>query len=90
MYCHYYQAQVLRKKTWFLSAALRNESNVAFARALEGQNDTFEFFVPEDQEPQFLRVMNALQKKGIVLSLEKKENRLKVDEINRQNALNDA
>ena len=76
MYCEYYQASVLRKKTWFLSATLRNESNVAFARALENKPDTFEFFVPKDQEPHFLRIMQSLQKLGIILSLEKKENRL--------------
>ncbi|MBU1007984.1 hypothetical protein KKA53_02810 [Candidatus Dependentiae bacterium] len=77
MYCEYYQATVLRKKTWFLSAVLRNESNVALARALEGKADTFEFFVPVDQEEHFLRVAKTLLNRGIILSLEKKENRLK-------------
>jgi len=77
MYCEYYQASVLRKKTWFLSAALRNESNVVFARTLENNPTIFEFFVPKDQEQHFLQVMKSLQKLGIILSLEKKENRLK-------------
>lgn len=77
MYCKYYLATVLRKKTWFLSAVLRNESNVVFARALEGKNDTFEFFVPPDQEPHFLRIIKTLEDKGIVLDFQEKENRLK-------------
>ncbi len=77
MYSEYYQAHLLKKKTWFLSAAIRNENNVALARAIEGKNNIFEFFVPKDQEEQFLYLMQALQEKGIVLSLEKKPNRLK-------------
>jgi hypothetical protein len=76
MYSEYYQAKVLRKKTWFLSAAIRNESNVALARALEGVQDVFEFFVPKDQEERFLRLMDELKERGIVLVLEKKSNRL--------------
>ena len=76
MYCEYYQARLLREKTWFLSACLRNEDNLVFARALEGQTDTFEFFVPKDQEPRFLEVIGILKSKGIVLDIEKKPNRL--------------
>ena len=78
MHCEYYQAKVLREKTWFLSAAIRNEDNVALARALEGAKDVFEFFVPADQEERFLRLMNELKEMGIVLSFEKMENRLKI------------
>ena len=47
MYCEYYQAQVLQKKTWFLSACLRNESNLVFARSIQNKKNTFEFFVPK-------------------------------------------
>ena len=81
LYCQYYQATVLRKKTWFLSACLRNESNVVFARSLDAPNNIFEFFVPSDQEEFFLDIMKRLQEKGIILSLEKKENRLKSKNI---------
>ena len=76
MYCEYYQATTLKKKTWFLSACLRNEDNLVFARAVEGRGDLFEFFVPKDQLSHFLAIMQTLMKKGIVLSLEKKPNRL--------------
>lgn len=77
MYCEYYQAHLLKEKTWFLSAAIRNENNVALARAVEGKSNVFEFLVPKDQEERFLYLMQALQEKGIVLSLEKKPNRFK-------------
>lgn len=77
MYCEYYQATVLKEKTWFLSATFRNENNLVFARALEGKSSVFEFFVPKDQEPEFLRITELLKSKGIILSLEKKPNRLK-------------
>jgi len=75
-YCKYYQAKVLKEKTWFLSACLRNEANLVFARAIPGQTDTFEFFVPEDQEVLFLEIMKTLEKKGIIRDLEEKPNRL--------------
>jgi hypothetical protein len=75
--CKYYQAEVLKQKTWFLSAVFRNESNVTFARAIEGKNNNvWEFFVPQDQEEHFLRVIKTLESKGIVLSFEEMENRL--------------
>lgn len=77
MYCKYYQSQVLRKKTWFLSAVFRNESNLTFARALEdSENNIWEFFVPQDQEEQFLKILNSLKEKSVVVSFEKKKNRL--------------
>ena len=41
MYCHYYQAKVLRKKAWFLVGGFRNEENIAFVRALESSQDLF-------------------------------------------------
>jgi hypothetical protein len=77
MYCEYYQAKVLKEKTWFLSASIRNERNVAFARAITGKTDTFEFFVPKDQEKIFLHLIEALKKRGIIISVEKKPNRFK-------------
>ena len=77
MYCEYYQAIILRKKTWFLSGSFRNESNLAFERSLDSKNNLFEFFVPKDREEYFLNIIHALQKKGIVLFFEKKPNRLK-------------
>ena len=81
MYCQYYQATVLKIKTWFVSGVFRNEDNVVIARALEGCSDVFEFFVPQEQEGYFLELMGYLQQEGSVLSFEKKPNRLKPDSI---------
>jgi len=47
-YSEYYIAKVLKEKTWFLSACMRAEENVALSRALEGKLNVFEFFVPQD------------------------------------------
>ena len=75
MYSEYYQAKVDQKKTWFLSACLRAEENVVLSRAIEDKKNFFEFFVPKDQEKDFLRIMQILQNKGIVKSFDKKPNR---------------
>ena len=77
MYCHYYQAKLLRKKTWFVMGSFRSEENLAFARALKAEEDIFEFFVPQDNHEHFLDFMGYLQKNGYVLSFKKKENRIK-------------
>lgn len=76
MFCSYYVANALREKIWFLSGVLRNESNLVLDRSLSPKENIFEFFVPTDQEEHFLSIMNYLQSRGIILSLEKKKNRL--------------
>lgn len=75
MYSEYYQAKVDQKRTWFLSACLRAEENVALSRAVDDEKNVFEFFVPKDQESDFLKIMQVLQDKEIVKTLEKKPNR---------------
>ena len=77
MFCEYFQANVQKEKTWFLSACMRNEENVAFARCLDKKTGIFEFFVPKDQEEIFLETMARIEKMGIVSNLVKKENRLR-------------
>ena len=64
-----------QKKTWFLSACLRAEENVALSRAVDDQKNVFEFFVPKDQEEDFLKIMKILLDKDIVKTLEKTKNR---------------
>ncbi|MBY0353094.1 hypothetical protein K2W90_01900 [Candidatus Babeliales bacterium] len=81
MYCKYYQAQVLKEKTWLVIGVFRNEDNVAFARALEGRRNVIEFFVPDSQEEQFLHVIDCLMEKGAILSCEEKPNRIKEDDL---------
>lgn len=82
MYSSYYQAQVVLKFCWALTATLRSFENVAFDRALTNKSinkeiNTFEFFVPKEQEPVFLEIMNFFQKEGIIKSFTKLPNRLK-------------
>jgi len=74
-YCSYYQARVLKEKTWFVVGMFRNEDHVAFERTMDGRPEILEFFVPESQETEFLWLMQALQKRGYVLGLEKLKNR---------------
>jgi hypothetical protein len=76
MYCSYYQAHVDRPKTLFLVAALRSFEHVAFDRTLNAQEGIFEFYVPQDMEPYFLKLIAHFEQVGIVKNLIKKENRL--------------
>ena len=75
-YCSYYVAHVKRELCWQLSSALKGTENVAFDRALNKHEGTFEFFVPRTTESIFLELMEYMKKQGVVLKLEKKENRL--------------
>jgi hypothetical protein len=74
-YCEYYQAKVDRKKAWFISACIRSEGEIAIARAIKKDLDIFEFFVPVDQEEQFVSLMNKFLEKKIIFSFEKLKNR---------------
>ncbi len=76
MYCNYYQAGVLKEKTWFVVALFRNEDHIAFERTLEGNSDILEFFVPTDQERSFLAIMQTLKAQGYVFWFEQKPNRM--------------
>ena len=76
-YCSYYQANVLKKMTWFFVAAIRSYDHVAFDRTLDKEKGIFEFFVPQDMEEDFLSIMAYLEKEGIVSNLQKLENRLR-------------
>lgn len=75
-YCAYYQARVVRKDTWLLVSFLRSHEHVAFDRTLDKDQSLFEFFVPLSQEELFCKIMNSLEKKGIVYQLTKLPNRL--------------
>ncbi|MFH1832014.1 MAG: hypothetical protein ABH827_04425, partial [bacterium] len=76
MYCQYYQAHILKSKAWFISGIFRNEENIAFLRALNNDSNIFEFFVPTESEPDFLKYMSYLLKHGYIFSLEKLPNRI--------------
>lgn len=77
MYCTYYQARIIEKECWFLVAVMRSFEHVSFDRTVDKTTSTFEFFVPPLFEETFLEIMEALRKEGVVVSLERLENRLK-------------
>lgn len=72
----YYVAHVKRELCWLLSAVFRGTEHIAFDRVLDKEQSLFEFFVPQDTEPIFLDMIAFLKKKDVVLSLEKRNNRL--------------
>lgn len=74
--CLYYQACVVVKTTHLFVAAFRYYEHLAFDRTLDAHQGLFEFFVPADQESQFLTVMTYLAGRHLVHSLTKAENRL--------------
>ena len=75
-YCLYYQAQAAKPHHLFLVGFLKYYDHLCFDRTLDGEKGVFEFFVPKDQEPQFLEIMAFMEKKRLVHSLVKSENRL--------------
>lgn len=76
MFCEYYQAKINKPDVWFLVATLRSFEHISFDRTLNKEESIFEFFVPKFFENDFLNFMKFFEKENIVLSLEKKENRL--------------
>lgn len=55
---------------------LKSFEHLCFDRTLDPQTSLFEFFVPEDQGPLFLKVMDYFQKQAMVTDLKKMPNRL--------------
>lgn len=74
--CLYYQAHVIIKTTNIFVAAFRFYEHSAFDRTLDASQGIFEFFVPEDQETRFLKVIGYLESRGLLHSVIKCENRL--------------
>jgi hypothetical protein len=76
IYSLYFQTQVKKSDTWFLTATLRSFEHLCFDRALAKEQCLFEFFVPEQLESYFLELMNYYQENGIVTDVKKLPNRL--------------
>lgn len=76
----YYVAQVVRSECWLLSSAMRGTEHVAFDRCIDKEQSIFEFFVPQSMEPVFLQTMDYLKKVEVLLWLEKRPNRLLVED----------
>lgn len=75
-YCLYYQANVLKEKTWLFTAMLRAHEHLAFDRTLDVTGGLFEFFVPVYNESAFLKLITTFIELGIVKNLVKLDNRL--------------
>lgn len=76
LYCSYYQANVNKPDTGFLTATLRSFEHLCFDRSLNKDTFLFEFFVPAAQEYFFLEVMHFYEQKGVITNLQKLPNRL--------------
>jgi hypothetical protein len=72
----YYQASVIIKTTNLFVAMFRYYEHIAFDRTIDSSQGIFEFFVPLEQEAQFLELMSYLETLMLVHSLTKLENRL--------------
>ena len=75
--CYFYQAELNRQQVWFFVATLRSFEHLCFDRAYDPANNKFEFFVPQDNIIFFEKLMLMYQKKYIIISFCKAENRIK-------------
>lgn len=75
-FCSYFQAKIRKHDTWFFVATLRFYEHLTFDRTLDKISGTFEFFVPEGNEPTFIRFMQRHEKTGLVSDLVQLPNRL--------------
>ena len=80
-YCRYYHAHIVKKDQQHFVSILKSVEYVGFDRTIDKATGLFEFFVPESQEDTFLKMMNYFKKEGIVLDMEKLENRLITEEV---------
>lgn len=76
MNCSYYQTHIDKKHHLFLVGALKFYEHMCFDRTIDAESGLFEFFVPQDQEAQFLKIMERMKEKNIVTDLKKMDNRL--------------
>ena len=80
IYCLYYQAHVNKSQTWFFVAILRSYEHTCFDRTLDKSKGIFEFFVPKEQEAQFLQLMSWFLENKIIEGLVKLDNRIELGE----------
>lgn len=76
-YCEYYLVEVDIPRSWLLVSIFRSFEHLSFDRTIDKQTGDFEFFVPLNNEPFFLEIIEYLQSIGVVKSFTKNENRLK-------------
>lgn len=75
MLSSYYLATLVREKTWFVSGVVRGLGHVALERAIDKQNNIFEFFVAPGLEQEFEAVLLRLLQAGVVVSYQRAPNR---------------
>lgn len=76
MFSRYFQANVIIPDTWFFVATFRAHEHIAFDRTLDKSTGLFEFFVPADQAPLFLSLMEEYKRAGLITNLQELPNRL--------------
>lgn len=79
--CSYYQAQAHRELVWFMVSTLRSFEHLCFDRTFSTDESIFEFFVPENNEPVFLELMDYYEQEGIVKNVQKLPNRLLTEDL---------
>lgn len=75
-YCSYYRAHIAKKECTFFVAVFRSFDHVAFDRTYDKQESIFEFFVPQEMEEKFLKIMEFFINKEVVTHLHQLPNRL--------------
>jgi|DEB19_MinimDraft_3_1074340.scaffolds.fasta_scaffold99509_2 hypothetical protein len=75
-YSCYYQVNIEKSKGWFFVGILRSFENMAFDRTLDKQTALFEVFVPQDQQAEFVALMQLMIDLKIVGKFLKLPNRL--------------
>ena len=80
-YCLYFQAIVKKEKVWLLTSILRSCEHLAFDRTLDANKSMFEFFVTEDSQEDFLRLMHYFEKQDLVTMLQQLPNRLLYEDV---------
>lgn len=76
MYCSYYRAKIEKIHHLFVVGAFKYYDHLCFDRTFDAQEGILEFYVPKDQEKEFLTVINRMEQKGIAINLEEKPNPL--------------
>lgn len=72
----YYKAIVEKKRCWYFTAIVRSFEHLMFDRTCDVPTNTFEFFVPKNNEKIFLELMDFFTKEGIVQNLHTSESPL--------------
>lgn len=79
-YSHYYHAILNKENALYVVGTLKYFDHICFDRTLDRETLLYEFFVPQDTESDFLKIMDFFAQKGFVTYLQKKPNRIEQGE----------